>query len=112
MGAAFTAHACNVSEPTRCSGIACGDNDPTPGGTNGHRFDGICDKNGCDFQTYRLGNQTFWGTGEEFVIDTTQTLRSITQFITDDGTDTGNLVEVRRFYRQGDKLIPTPSISV
>lgn len=111
MGEAFTAHACNVSEPTRCSGIACGDNDPTGGG-GGHRFDGICDKNGCDFQTYRLGNEKFWGAGSDFTIDTTKTLRSVTQFITHDGTDTGDLVEVRRFYRQGDKVIQTPSLKV
>lgn len=112
MGQAFTAHACNVSEQTRCEGVACGDNDPVPGGSGGHRFDGVCDKNGCDFQTHRLGDETFWGAGSNFAIDTTKTLRSVTQFITDDGTDTGNLVEVRRFYRQGEKVIHTPSINV
>merc|ERR1712232_1092594 len=112
MGEAFTAHACNVSEQTRCEGVACGDNDPVPGGSGGHRFDGLCDKNGCDLQTYRLGNKTFWGAGSDFIIDTTKTLRSVTQFITDDGTDTGSLIEVRRFYRQGETVIHTPSISV
>lgn len=112
MGQAYTAHACNVSEPTRCTGVACGDNDPTPGGSGGHRFDGLCDKNGCDFQTHRLGNTSFWGAGSDFLIDTTKTLRSVTQFITHDGTDTGELTEIRRFYRQGDKVIHTPAIDV
>merc|ERR1719326_1918616 len=46
QGSAFTAHACNVTEQTRCDGTECGDNPD-------HRIDGICDKNGCDFQTYR-----------------------------------------------------------
>merc|ERR1719446_566496 len=112
MGEAFTAHACNVTQQTRCSGVQCGDNDPTPGGSGGHRFDGVCDKNGCDFQTYRLGNKTFWGAGSDFAIDTTKTLRSVTQFITHDGTDSGELVEIRRIYRQGDVVFPTPSIKV
>merc|ERR1719409_746922 len=105
MGEAFTAHACNVSGQTRCSGIACGDNDPTPGGSGGHRFDGVCDKNGCDFQTYRLGNESFWGAGSEFVLDTTKPVTVTTQFITDDNTDTGRLVEIRRQWRQGGVTI-------
>jgi len=105
QGSAFTAHACNVTEQTRCDGTECGDNPD-------HRFDGVCDKNGCDFQTYRLGDQGFWGRGSDFAIDTTKTLRVVTQFITDDGTDSGKLVEVKRFYKQDDKIIHTPSISV
>ena len=39
-------------------------------------------------------------------------MRSVTQFITHDGTDSGDLVEVRRFYRQGGSVIQTPSIIV
>merc|ERR1712151_1047802 len=47
-----------------------------------------------------------------FTIDTTKPVRVVTQFITDDNTDTGKLVEVRRHYRQGDVVIDTPSQKV
>merc|ERR1712190_535359 len=105
MGEAYTAHACNVASQFRCEGTACGDN-------GDDRFKGVCDKNGCDFQTYRLGNKNFWGAGSSFDIDTTQPMTSVTQFITHDGTDDGDLVEIRRFYKQNGKLVQTPSISV
>eukprot|EP01063_Lacrimia_lanifica_P026643 TRINITY_DN3624_c0_g1_i1.p1 TRINITY_DN3624_c0_g1~~TRINITY_DN3624_c0_g1_i1.p1 ORF type:complete len:512 (+),score=235.03 TRINITY_DN3624_c0_g1_i1:57-1592(+) len=106
MGMAYTAHACNVTEQYRCEGAACGDD------ASGDRFNGVCDKNGCDFQAFRLGNTSFFGEGAGFVLDTTQPMRVVTQFITDDGTDGGKLVEVRRYYRQGDKVVPTPSMKV
>jgi len=106
IGMAYTAHACEVTEQTRCEGKDCGDND------SGDRFNGICDKNGCDFQTYRLGKEDFWGPGSNFEVDTTQPMTSVTQFITDDNTDTGKLVEVRRFYIQNGKTINTPSLKV
>jgi len=97
---------------TRCEGIACGDNDPTPGGSGGHRFDGVCDKNGCDFQPFRLGKEDFWGAGSDFVLDTTKPVRVITQFLTDDNTDSGKLVEIRRSYRQGENVVETPSLQI
>jgi len=36
----------------------------------------------------------------------------VTQFITADGTDTGPLSEIRRFYKQGSTIIPTPTLPV
>ena len=105
VSTAYTAHACDVTGQTRCDGISCGDNPD-------HRFDGHCDKNGCDFQTFRLGNETFYGPGGQFVLDTTQPMTVVTQFITADDTDHGKLVEMRRFYRQGSTTIQTPSIVV
>jgi len=66
LATAFTPHSCTVDRATRCEGAACGDND------KGERFDGVCDKNGCDFQTYRLGNTAFYGRGAQFQIDTTK----------------------------------------
>lgn len=104
-GNAYTAHACNVSQSYRCEGTACGDN-------GADRLKGVCDKNGCDFQTYRLGDKTFWGKGSSFALDTTQKMTVVTQFITDDNTTSGNLVEVRRFYVQNGKKIETPSLKV
>jgi len=112
ISTAYTAHSCNVTAQFRCDGVACGDNDQTPGGSGGHRFDGVCDKNGCDLQTYRMGSKAFYGPGSDFVIDSTKPVRVTTQFITDDGTDTGNLVEVKRTFRQGDSAVEIPQLSV
>jgi cellulose 1,4-beta-cellobiosidase len=105
MGMAYTAHACNNSEPLRCEGEQCGDNGPD-------RMKGVCDKSGCDFQTYRLGMKNFWGEGSDFVLDTTKPMTVVTQFITKDGTDSGALTEVKRFYKQGGKTIQTPSLKL
>jgi cellulose 1,4-beta-cellobiosidase len=105
ISTAYTAHSCAVKQQTRCSGIDCGDNPD-------HRFDGVCDKNGCDVQTYRMGDHTFYGPGPNFTLDTTAPIRVTTQFITDDGTDSGNLVEIRRHYKQGSTRIETPSLKV
>lgn len=105
MSTAFTPHACTVTQQTRCDGVECGDNP-------NHRFDGVCDKNGCDFQTFRLGNETFFGKGSSFTLDTTKPITVTTQFVTADGTDTGALTEIRRHYTQGGKKLATPSLMV
>jgi len=106
ISTAYTMHSCSVTEATRCEGIDCGDNG------KGQRFDGVCDKNGCDMQTYRLGNETFYGPGASFTIDTTKPVTVVTQFITEDGTDTGDLTEIKRLYKQGGVTVETPSVSV
>merc|ERR1712048_921863 len=48
-GTAFTMHSCATpnDEQYRCKGTDCGDNGED-------RFKGVCDKNGCDIQPYRL----------------------------------------------------------
>jgi hypothetical protein len=38
----------------------------------GPRYDGVCDKDGCDFASYRMNDHTFFGRGSGFAIDTTQ----------------------------------------
>ena len=105
ISTAYTAHACSVTEQTRCEGVQCGDN-------GGDRFKGVCDKNGCDIQPYRLGNTTFFGPGASFMLDTTKPMTVTTQFITDDGTDGGKLVEIRRSYVQDGKTVETPAVQV
>lgn len=70
------------------------------------RYKGICDKDGCDFYSYRLNNKTFFGPGTEFQLDTTKPMTVVTQFLTNDGTDNGDLVEIRRFYVQDGHMIP------
>merc|ERR1712232_479918 len=105
MASAYTAHSCSVTSHTRCDGTQCGDNPD-------HRFDGVCDKNGCDVQTYRLGNKNFFGKGSSFDVDTSQKITVVTQFITEDGTDSGALTEIRRHYKQNGKFIATPNLTV
>jgi cellulose 1,4-beta-cellobiosidase len=106
ISTAYTAHSCSVQEQTRCEGVDCGDN------ASGDRFNGVCDKNGCDLQTYRMGNTTFFGPGASFNLDSTKPMTVVTQFITADNTDTGALTEIRRFYKQGSKVIQTPTVHV
>ena len=32
------------------------------------RYEGVCDKDGCDFQNWRLGDRTFFGPGSQFKV--------------------------------------------
>jgi cellulose 1,4-beta-cellobiosidase len=96
---AFTMHSCEADGQTRCEGTDCGDN------ASGERFQGICDKNGCDMQSYRLGNKNFFGPGSSFKIDTTKPIQVTTQFITEDNTDMGKLKEVKQLYHQNGQTV-------
>ena len=69
------------------------------------RYDGVCDKDGCDFASYRLGDQNYYGKGQNFKINTENKMTVVTQFITSDGTDNGDLVEVRRIYKVNGQII-------
>merc|ERR1712107_815048 len=75
-------------------------------GNNGpDRFKGMCDKNGCDLQPYRLGEKKFFGPGSDFSVDSTQLVQVTTQFIAEDGTDSRKLTEVKHCYTQNSKTI-------
>ena len=107
MATAYTPHTCD-SDITqyRCEGIKCGDN------ASGERYDGVCDKDGCDINPFRMGNQGFYGRGEEFEVNTLKEMTVVTQFITSDGTDDGDLVEIRRFYVQDGEIIHSPASTI
>jgi len=96
MAAAVTPHICTVQGQYRCNGTECGD--------NSSRYMGVCDKDGCDFNSFRMGNQQFLGKGQ--TVDTTKPFTVVTQFITADGSDNGDLSEIRRIYVQNGKVIP------
>ncbi|TGO47825.1 hypothetical protein BCON_0262g00120 [Botryotinia convoluta] len=98
MAQALTPHVCTVDSQTACTGDDCVSNT------------GVCDGDGCDFNPYRLGNTTFYGSG--MTIDTTKPFSVVTQFITDDGTETGTLTEIKRFYVQGDVVYEQPSSDI
>merc|ERR1712151_766643 len=110
MATAYTPHPCELGgdlpRPAqfKCEGTDCGDNDA------GQRYQGVCDKDGCDINPFRMGNKTFYGRGAGFVVDTTKLMTVVTQFITEDGTDSGKLSEIRRFYVQGGKRIYSPPV--
>ena len=77
---------------------------------NCSRYDGVCDKDGCDFGSWRLGDHEYYGPGSEFKIDTTKPFTVVTQFITDDGTENGELISVRRKYVQDGNVIENSKV--
>ncbi|CAK4936673.1 unnamed protein product [Aphanomyces euteiches] len=103
---AYTSHPCARLGQYRCvNATECGDDD------TGNRFDGVCDKDGCDFNPWRMNSHNFYGPGSQFAVDSTKPITVVTQFITDDNTDTGNLVEIKRFYVQNGVKIDNSAIN-
>ncbi|KAJ7670274.1 Exoglucanase 1 [Mycena rosella] len=100
--AAFTPHTCSVVGQTQCSGIDCGDGD--------QRYDGVCDKDGCDFNSYRMGVKNFLGPG--LTVDTNLPITVVTQFITNNNSSSGTLTEIRRIYVQNGKVIQNSNTNV
>ncbi|KAG8917237.1 hypothetical protein FRC01_002590 [Tulasnella sp. 417] len=94
ISAAYTPHPCDVTGQTRCTGDDCG---------YPSRYSGVCDPDGCDFNSYRQGDHTFYG--PSMTVDTTKKFTVVTQFITSDGTSTGTLSEIKRFYVQNGVVI-------
>jgi cellulose 1,4-beta-cellobiosidase len=106
MATAYTPHTCGIEGLLRCEGIECGDND------KGERYDGVCDKDGCDINPYRMGNTEFYGRGSQYQVNTLKPMTVVTQFVTTDGTDNGDLSEIRRFYVQDGEVIYSPSSTI
>ncbi|OJT14401.1 Exoglucanase 1 [Trametes pubescens] len=102
MGAAVTPHVCSVQSQTRCSGNDCGDGD--------NRYGGICDKDGCDFNSWRMGDQTFLGPGK--TVNTNTKFTVVTQFLTSNNQTSGTLSEIRRLYVQNGKVIANSKTAV
>merc|ERR1711884_573917 len=106
MATAYTPHTCSIEGLLKCEGIECGDND------KGERYEGVCDKDGCDINPYRMGNTDFYGRGSQYPVNTLKPMTVVTQFLTTDGTDTGDLSEIRRFYVQDGEIIESPSSTI
>jgi len=94
---AVTPHVCTVKGQTRCeSPTQCGD-------APDNRYNGVCDKDGCDFNSFRMGNKTFLG--PQKLVDTSKPFTVVTQFITNDGSDSGTLSKINRIYVQNGQVI-------
>ncbi|KAG6839066.1 hypothetical protein C0991_006224, partial [Blastosporella zonata] len=103
VSAAVTPHPCSGDGLQVCSASAgtC---------TSNGRYDTVCDPDGCDFNSYRMGNTNFYGPG--LTVDTTKKFTVVTQFISSDGTATGDLTEIRRIYVQNGVVIQNSFVNV
>jgi cellulase len=93
MATVYTPHPCTIEGIYGCKGDECGSNS-------------VCNESGCGGNSYQQDDTSFYG--PSLVIDTTKTFTVTTQFITDDGTTTGKLTEIRLFYTQNGVLYPNP----
>jgi len=95
ISSAVTPHACSPVGQTTCTGDACG------GGSvpSGDRYSGVCDPDGCDFNSFRMGDKSFYGPG--LTVDTTRPFTVVTQFL----TENNELSEIKRFYVQDGETI-------
>ncbi|KAF8184544.1 concanavalin A-like lectin/glucanase domain-containing protein [Mycena galopus ATCC 62051] len=95
ISAAYTPHPCSILGQSTCTGTACS----APNSTQG-----TCDQAGCDFNSYRMGDATFYGPG--LTVDTSQKFTVVTQFI---GSP---ITEIARFYVQNGIFIPNSNSQV
>jgi len=101
---AFTPHPDSKDGQTTCEG------DEGCGNPQGNRTKVDTDRSGCDINSFRSGNADFYGPGK--TLDTTKAFTFVTSFLTDDGTDSGNLVEIKQWYVQDGKRIDQPNANV
>ncbi|CAE7231248.1 unnamed protein product [Rhizoctonia solani] len=97
VSTAYTPHPCSVNGQTRCDSTAS-------------ECSSFCDQPGCDFNSYRMGDKSYYGKG--LTVDTSKKMTVVTQFITTDGTASGALKEIRRLYVQDGKVIQNSKTNV
>lgn len=83
-----------------CEGDDCG------GTYSGTRYAGTCDPDGCDFNPYRMGNESYFGPGK--TVDTKSKMTVVTQFV----ADSGSLSEIRRLYVQDGTVIANAASNI
>lgn len=88
-------HPCNQTGPYLCSGEECA-------------FEGVCDKNGCGWNPYRINQTDFYGRGSGFDVDTNKKLTVVTQFPADSN---GKLKEIVRLYVVDGKVIKSETVA-
>ncbi|TEB34733.1 cellobiohydrolase I-II [Coprinellus micaceus] len=97
IATAYTPHPCKTTNDggqQRCTGQQCNVPD---------RYGGLCDPDGCDFNSFRMGEKNFYGPG--MTIDTKKKMTVVTQFITNNNSTSGTLTEIRRVYVQDGKVV-------
>jgi len=95
----LTPHPCNITGFYACEGKHCGDGKA-----------GVCDKVGCGFNPYALGAPDFYGVQGK--VDSQKPFRVVRRFMTDDHTEHGQLVEIRRLYMQDGKTIHNAEVTL
>ncbi|KAJ7728494.1 cellulase CEL7A [Mycena metata] len=95
ISAAFTPHPCTTLGQSTCTGATCSSANSTAG---------TCDQAGCDFNSYRMGDTSFYGPG--LTVDTKQKITVVTQFV---GSP---ITAINRFYVQNGKVIPNSQSTV
>ncbi|KAH6695437.1 exoglucanase [Plectosphaerella plurivora] len=101
ISTAYTPHPCQNNAYHSCQGDACG------GTYSSTRYAGDCDPDGCDFNSYRQGDKTFYGEGSGFKVNTAQKFTVVTQFL-----NNGGLSEIRRVYVQNGQVIANSQSTV
>ena len=104
ISSSMSAHPCQYLNDMACDGSSCGEGD--------NYYEGFCDKDGCDLNTYRGGNTTFYGPGSQFTIDTTQKMTIVTQFRTQNNSSFEPIVEMTRIFIQGEKVLYAPNTNI
>ncbi|KAJ7884886.1 cellulase CEL7A [Mycena leptocephala] len=95
ISSAFTPHPCSTLGQSTCTGTACS----APNSTAG-----TCDQAGCDFNSFRMGDTSFYGPG--LTVDTKQKITVVTQFV---GSP---ISQINRFYVQNGNVIPNSQSTV
>ena len=85
----MTLHSCTKPGSNSCEQANC---------TSSDEKNGFCDKQGCDANPFRLGYGVIFGPNQTFLIDTAKPFSVVTQFITEDGTSSSDLKEIKRYY--------------
>jgi cellulase len=88
-------HPCNETGVYLCEGDECG-------------ATGVCDKNGCGWNPYRLNETDYYGEGASFDVDTTKPFTVVTQFPAD---SEGKLIGITRLYVQGGAVIKSETVA-
>jgi cellulase len=89
-------HTCGPPGLYQCEGEEC-------------EFEGVCDKWGCTYKPYAMGNPSYYGPGANYTVDTTRPFTVVTQFPADEA---GVLQEIKRIYVQDGRKIPQAPIKL
>merc|ERR1712046_30294 len=102
VATAFTPHPATIEGLHVCMG------DEECGSQDGDRFIAPTDRDGCDINAFRMGDQNFYGEGPQFQVNTQRPFKVVTRF----HAPAGELTAIEQFYIQDGKEIHHPNYSV